>query len=119
MIIPVARRVACAWLLSYALAGSVVWVQVQAAAAAGGAPRGGAGIGACALLPPKAELKRILKSNNPSYDVAKPVEDPLGESGSECQYGDVGVQLDPFTPAHLEQLAKQQGAKWTSVSGVG
>jgi hypothetical protein len=56
---------------------------------------------------------------HPTYDTLKPAEDPLGQSGSECQYGDVGVQLDPFTPERLEQLAKQQGAKWTSISGVG
>jgi len=43
-------------------------------------------------------------------------ENPAGTSGSECSYGGITMQVDPFTPAVFE---KQRDNKWVAVSGVG
>jgi hypothetical protein len=44
-------------------------------------------------------------------------EEPVGVSGSTCEYGGVLLQVDPFTsPARIEETL---AAKWTRVPGLG
>jgi hypothetical protein len=44
-------------------------------------------------------------------------EEPVGASGSMCEYGGVLLQIDPFaSPARVEEIL---AAEWTKVSGLG
>ena len=45
-----------------------------------------------------------------------PSGDPVGRSGSECTYGGITLQVDPFPPATIE---KQRDQSWQAVKGVG
>ena len=80
--------------------------------------RGTAAIRACSLLTKELAL-RVTSANKQIFDLLPPAEEPLGANGSSCEYGDIGLQVDPFTPARLDQLYKQSGRDWTPVAGVG
>lgn len=72
----------------------------------------------CGLL--TAELVRNVRvASKKSGDPAAPKEVPLGASGSACEWGDVMLQVNPLTPAQLEQLGKSGDKTWESVAGVG
>ena len=72
----------------------------------------------CTLL--TAELvKKIRVATKKSGDPAAPKEVPLGASGSACEWGDVMLQVNPLTPAQLEQLGKSDAKTWESVPSVG
>jgi len=70
----------------------------------------------CSLLTRELALKANPKQ---VLGAAGPKEVPLGASGSACEWGDLLLQIDPFTPARLEQLRKTDGKNWESVPGVG
>ncbi|HVG56376.1 MAG TPA: hypothetical protein VM846_18195 [Vicinamibacterales bacterium] len=73
---------------------------------------------ACALL-----TKELVTQVTP-YDKqtlagvlgVRPIEDPIGQSGSACSYGGITMQIDPFPFATLE---KQRTPAWAAVPGVG
>jgi hypothetical protein len=46
-----------------------------------------------------------------------PEEKPAGAKGSYCDYGGVGLQIDPFAGA--DQIRKSPQKDWVPVSGVG
>lgn len=72
-------------------------------------------IAACALLP-KDEVKRYL----PWLAVLDQMpieEEPVGASGSSCNYPSVFIQVLPFSPRTIE-MARQKGGLAT-VAGVG
>jgi hypothetical protein len=69
----------------------------------------------CGLL--TAELVRKV-SVKKSADAA-PREMKLGATGSACEWGAIMLQVDPVTPAQLEQLGRSDPKSWESVSGLG
>jgi hypothetical protein len=85
------------------------------------AARGGAGtqtIHACSLL-----TKELVTAHTPlskeSIDLAiqiPPIENAVGQSGSECSYGGVTLTIDAFTP---ESFEKARTPAWVAVAGVG
>lgn len=83
--------------------------------------RGAAGkpaIGACSLLP-RDLVAKVSTVNKQILDIVKPMEEPVGASGSACHYGGITLQIDPFTPARLEELHQQNGKDWVVTPGVG
>ena len=46
-----------------------------------------------------------------------PEEKPAGAKGSYCDYGGIGLQIDPFAGA--DQIRKSPQKNWVPVSGVG
>lgn len=69
----------------------------------------------CAMLTAELVKKVSVKK---SADAA-PKEMQLGASGSACEWGDITLQVNPLTPAQLEQLGKSDNKTWESVPGVG
>src|SRR5512138_697573 len=83
------------------------------------APAAGKPISACSLLPTELVLK-VGGINSQAVKYLKPEEEAMGTTGSACEYGDVRLQVDPFTPARLAELLKTPTAKtWMPVAGVG
>lgn len=71
-------------------------------------------VSACALL--TREL--VTKVTTPKMTVkAKPSETPVGARGSNCDYGGVILQVDPFAGADKMRSSPQK--TWVAVSGVG
>lgn len=64
-------------------------------------------------------MKRIAAANDEIFDMFAPDEDSLGGGRSACNYAGITIQINPFTPARLEELRKQKGAQWTPVPDVG
>ncbi len=76
------------------------------------------GIPACSVLP-KEEVRRILGADKKMFDLVPPSEESLPGGGSACEYVGAGIQIDPFTPARLEELRKKSGQEWAVVPNVG
>jgi len=84
--------------------------------------QGGAGkqtIRACSLLSKELVVKVLPTPHNKFVLDMPPQEEPLGTSGSACDYAGIGLQIDPFTPARLDALYKELGKTWTPVPDVG
>ena len=98
---------------------SVLIIIAVTAALASQAPAGKPPISACSLLPTELVLK-VGGINPQAVKILKPEEEALGTTGSACEYGEVRLQVDPFTPAQLADILKTPAAKaWVPVSGVG
>ena len=72
-------------------------------------------ISVCSLLP-KEEVKKHIPWL-PLLDSMKPEEEPIGTSGSSCNYPSVHIQVLPFTDRFLETARKKGGLE--TVAGVG
>ena len=98
---------------------SVLVTGAVAAALSAQAPAGKPPISACSLLPTDLVLK-VGGIAPQAVKILEPEEEALGTTGSACEYGDVRLQVDPFTPARLADILKTPTAKtWVPVSGVG
>ena len=86
-------------------------LEAQTGSTAGSSQR----IAACALLP-KDEVKRHLPWLA-VFDQFPIEEEPVGASGSSCNYPSVFIQVLPFAPRTIE-MARQKGELET-VAGVG
>jgi hypothetical protein len=90
-----------------------------AALQSGAGAAGGTRASACALLTRElvAQFTPLEKQALDLVLTIPPQEDPVGPSGSACEYGGIGLQIDPFAaPARTEQeLAKMA----VPVSGLG
>ena len=71
--------------------------------------------GACSLLPKDLALK--VTSTNKALFNQPPRESTVGK-GSECNYGDITLRIDPFPWASLKGMMKN-GPEWKAVSDVG
>jgi hypothetical protein len=93
------------------------------AGVAASAPQAGTGgkpaIRACSLLTKELALQVTPAANKKVLDMIPPAEESMGAIGSACEYGDIRLQIDPFPPARVEELRKQQGKDWTPVPNVG
>ncbi len=100
---------------------SVVSVGYFALGAALSPPAGAAGQPAntaCSLLT-KDLVVQFTPYDKKALDLVMlvpPSGDPAGSSGSECTYGGITLQIDPFSPATLE---KQRDQRWQTVKDVG
>jgi hypothetical protein len=74
---------------------------------------------ACALLTKDLALKVTASADKRIFDMFPPDEEQIGANGTACEYGDIGLQIDPFTPAGLERSVKEQGPQWSPVPKVG
>ena len=92
---------------------------LQAAAQSRGGAATGPAIRACSLLTKDLILKVTPMKDTSMLFVVPPQDDSLGATGSACDYGDVGLQIDPITPARFDELRKKAGEEWTPVAGVG
>lgn len=72
----------------------------------------------CALLTPEL-VRNVRIASKKSGDPTAPKEVSLGRSESACEWGDIMLQVDPLTPAQLDQLGKSGDKTWESVKGVG
>lgn len=76
-------------------------------------------VGACSLLT-RELLEEVTPEDRERFEFGltfPPAEEPVGVSGSACEYGGVHLQIDPFaSPAAVEELL---AAEWTSVPGPG
>src|SRR4051812_34521261 len=76
------------------------------------------GISACSLLS-KDLLTQVTPYDKKALNRAlldPPREDAVGQSGSECSYGGVTMNVDAFTPAAFERL---RDATWVPVQNLG
>ena len=103
------RSVAICVLTVGVLSSSATAQQARSGAAPASSPK------ACSLLTKDLALK-ITGTNKALFDLP-PRETPIGK-GSECNWGDIQLQIDPFSWASLEGMGKND-KKWTEVSGVG
>ena len=80
---------------------------------AGNPPR----INACTILTPDivAKFTTAVKTTVES----KPTETPVGVNGSFCDYGGIGLQIDPFATVSADRMRKSPTKDWVPVSGVG
>ena len=74
-------------------------------------------IKACSLLTKELAMKFSGAANKAVFTLP-PEEEPVGKSGSACEYADIRLQIDPFAWSVLEASAKKDKT-WVSVSGVG
>jgi hypothetical protein len=80
-------------------------------------PSGKSGrIKACAFLTREVVVKVAPRVHKIVLDMPAE-EEPVGANGSSCQYGTIGLQIDPF--ARSEDLRRSPGKDWQPVSGVG
>ena len=94
---------------------------LSASSAAAQSRSGAAGtpaIKACSLLSKELAMKVSGAANKAVFDLP-PQEEAAGKSGAACNYADITLQIDAFTPASIDQMAKQQGKNWEPVAGVG
>lgn len=63
----------------------------------------GAGAKSCALLTRQLVEKFSAASKKP-VDAAGPRELPLGANGTGCEWGDLALQVDPWSPARLDSM---------------
>jgi len=73
-------------------------------------------IKACSLLPKDLVMKVSGAPNKAVFDLP-PSEEPVGKTGSACDYANIRLQIDPFPWATLETAAKKD--KMTPVPDVG
>ena len=103
------------------IASSLVIALCAAAAAAeqarSGSATGKPAIKACSFLPKDLVMKVSGAANKLVFDLP-PEEEPVGQSGAACEYADIRLQIDAFTPAFVDDTAKKDKA-WMPVSGVG
>ncbi|HET9370301.1 MAG TPA: hypothetical protein VFO19_08635 [Vicinamibacterales bacterium] len=75
-------------------------------------------IRACQLLTKDLALKVTAAANKKIFDILPPEEESLGATGSACEYGDIRLQIDPFTARRFEELStKEKG--WTPEPNLG
>jgi hypothetical protein len=75
-------------------------------------------IRACQLLTKELALKVTASANKKIFDILPPEEESLGVNGSACEYGDIRLQIDPFTAQRFEELSKTEKG-WTSEPNLG
>jgi hypothetical protein len=101
------------WLVLVGCAAMQAASQAGSAAAVGQpAPR------ACSLLT-KEVVMQVTPYEKQARDVVMRVpasEEALGRTGSECTYGGITLQIDPFPAATFE---KQRDQTWVAVNDVG
>jgi hypothetical protein len=88
-----------------------VSITFQAAAFQGGAGAGQTAIRACSLL--TRDLVAPFEENKKLLDLIPPQEEPMGSSGSACEYGSVRLQLRSGV------VKPTMSAKDQTISGVG
>ena len=88
-----------------------------AAAQAPGTAAGKPAIRACSLLTREMVVKFTTIANKSVIDLIPPQEDAIGATGSSCDYGGIGLQVDPF--ARAETMRKSPAKDWQPVPGVG
>ena len=92
---------------------------IAASQARAGAASGQPALRACSLLTKELVLKVTPRKDTSMSFIVPPQEDAVGASGSACEYGGIGLQIDPFPPARLDALRKSSGESWAPVAGVG
>jgi hypothetical protein len=92
------NRYANAALIALGVAASATALQAQA---------GKANIRACSLLP-KEEVKRYLPWI-PALDQFPVEEEPIGNSGSSCNYPSAMIQVMPFSQSMIDGARKKGG----------
>lgn len=101
---------------------SLTAILLFSAVAARGQARSGAeatsAIKACSLLSKELAMKVSGAANKAIFDLP-PQEEPAGKSGSSCNYADITLQVDAFTPASIDGMANQKGKTWEAIAGVG
>jgi hypothetical protein len=98
--------------LSIIVAAAPLWAASQARAGGGGAR-----IRACSLLTRELLLKVTPSLNTRLLDQFPPEEEEVGVNGTYCEYGNVGLQVNPF--ARAQEMRKSMEKEWMPVSGVG
>jgi hypothetical protein len=96
---------------------SIVFVALGAAVLPPAGAAGPSPSPACALLT-KELVVQFTPYEKKALDLVMlvpPSGDPVGRSGSECTYGGITLQVDPFPPATLE---KQRDPRWQAVKDV-
>jgi len=79
---------------------------------------GAAAVKPCSLLTRELAQKVSAATKQP-LGAAAPSEVPLGANGAACEWGDLMLSVDPYTPARLEEIRKKDGRQWEVVPGVG
>jgi hypothetical protein len=80
---------------------------------------GKSAVGACSLLTKDLVMKITPYEKQALDRVAQipPSEEPVGPSGSACEYGGIYLQIDPFaSPTRLEE---DGFVKWLPLPGIG
>ena len=70
-------------------------------------------ISACAVMP--RQLVEKYEPNKQLFKYLKPEEEPIGTIGSYCDYGTLGLQVNPFGVTK----PSSPGKEWLPVAGVG
>jgi len=103
------------------LVGTVLLIGICSGPMIASQARGGAAAGsrisACSLLTRELVMKVGTVEGKRVLDLVRPTEDQLGANGSGCDYGGIGLQINPF--ARADELRQSPGKDWTRVSGVG
>ena len=73
-------------------------------------------IQACSLLP-KEEVKKHLPWRA-MFDRMAPEEEPIGATGSSCNYPSVDIQVLPFSQGFMDSARKQPGGV-EAITGIG
>ena len=73
-------------------------------------------VSACALLPTDLMIK-VGGINQAMVKYLKPEEEPLGTTGSACEYASVRLQVSPLGSSQPKR--ESPGKEWQAVSGVG
>lgn len=98
-------------LIAVMMCGAVAATAAQAPSSAGARTR----LSACAVMP--RELVEKMSSDPQLVKQMEPDEAPIGTHGSSCDYGAVGLQVNPF--ARSDQLRQSPGKDWQPVAGLG
>lgn len=81
--------------------------------AAGNPPR----INACTVLTPDVVAQFTTATRTKMK--TPPTETPVGVNGSQCDYGGIGLQIDPFATVSADRMRKAPAPDWVPIRGVG
>ena len=71
---------------------------------------------ACTLMS-RDLVEKFNTGSNQILKLMKPSEEPIGATGSACEGGNIGFQINPF--ARADDLRKSPGKDWQPLTGVG
>ena len=97
---------------------SLLAVMSTATPSSGQKPAGNpARINACTILTPDMAAKFAAATKTKVK--SPPTEGPVGVNGSQCDYGGVGLHVEPLSTVGADRMRKSPGTDWVPVTGVG
>lgn len=74
-------------------------------------------LNACTVLTP--DIVAMFTAATKATIKSPPTESPISVHGSQCDYGAIGLHIDPFAAVSADRMRKTPAKDWVPISGVG